>query len=159
MAGRASGVKMGDDGGGSLISPDGVAPSRIVGVSASYLPLHHKTQKKMVCKNMIVGYHNVGAPTCLHKQKVGKPSQHAAQPCAKAEGCVHDDLRADKLQKGWGFGVSAWNVDSLTGRAGELVEWHTFKKHDGEVVVAGFLELKAKDINCSGWEIRRDLMV
>jgi len=33
--GRASGVKMGDDGGGSLISPDGVAPSRIVGVSAS----------------------------------------------------------------------------------------------------------------------------
>jgi len=29
---RASGVKMGDEGGGSLISPDGVAPSRIVGV-------------------------------------------------------------------------------------------------------------------------------
>jgi len=38
----------GDDGGGSLISPDGVAPSRIVGVSASvYLPLHHKVQKKI----------------------------------------------------------------------------------------------------------------
>jgi len=35
-AGRASSVKMGGDhGGGSLISPDGVAPSRIVGVSAS----------------------------------------------------------------------------------------------------------------------------
>ena len=30
---RASGVKMGDKGGGSLISPDGVAPSRIVSVS------------------------------------------------------------------------------------------------------------------------------
>ena len=31
----ASDVKMGDEGGGSLISLDGVAPSRIVGVSAS----------------------------------------------------------------------------------------------------------------------------
>jgi len=94
-----------------------------------------------------------------HKQKVGKPSQNAAQPCAKAEGCVHDDLRADKLQKGWGFRVDAWNVDSLTGRAGELIEWRAFKEHAGEVVVAGFLELKAKDISCSGWEVRRELMV
>ena len=33
--GRASGLKMGDKEGGSLISLDGVAPSRIVGVSAS----------------------------------------------------------------------------------------------------------------------------
>jgi len=32
--GRASGIKMGDDGGGLLISPDGVAPSRMVGASA-----------------------------------------------------------------------------------------------------------------------------
>jgi len=30
----------------ALVSPDGVAPSRIVGVSASvHLPLHHKVQK------------------------------------------------------------------------------------------------------------------
>ena len=35
MAGRASGVKMEDERGGSLISPDRVAPSWIVGVSAS----------------------------------------------------------------------------------------------------------------------------
>jgi len=33
-AGKVCGVKMGNDGGGSLISPDGVAPSRIVGVFA-----------------------------------------------------------------------------------------------------------------------------
>jgi len=45
----------------------------------------------------------------------GEPSQNAAQPCAKAEGCVHDNPMAHKLRKGW-------NVDSLTGRAGELVE-------------------------------------
>jgi len=36
-AGRESGVIMGYDGGGLLISPDGVAPSRIVGVSASII--------------------------------------------------------------------------------------------------------------------------
>ena len=35
MAGRASSVKMGDDGDGPLISPDGVALSWIVDVSAS----------------------------------------------------------------------------------------------------------------------------
>ena len=53
---------------------------------------------------------------------MGKPSQNVAQPFAKAEGCVQDDLRADKLWKGWGFRVGTWNADSLTGRAGELVE-------------------------------------
>jgi len=35
--------------------------------------------------------------------------------------------------------------------------WHALKKGDGEVVVAGSLELKAKDKSCSGWEVRRDL--
>jgi len=34
----------GDDGGGLLISPDGVASSRIVGVCLCYLPFHHKIQ-------------------------------------------------------------------------------------------------------------------
>jgi len=54
---------------------------------------------------------------------MGKPSPNAAQPDAKAEGCVYDDPpRADKLRKGWSFRVGAWNIDSLTGRAGELVE-------------------------------------
>jgi len=38
----------GIDGGGSLISPDGVVPTRIVGVSASCYPAqHHKVQKKL----------------------------------------------------------------------------------------------------------------
>ena len=76
----------------------------------------------MVGKGTIIGYHPVGTPTCLLKQEVGKPSQNAAQPCAKAVGCVYDDPRADKLQKGWRFRVGTWNVDSLTGRAGEQVE-------------------------------------
>ena len=37
-----------------------------------------------------IGLDPVGDPTCLRKQ-VGKPSRNAAQPYAKAEGCVHDD--------------------------------------------------------------------
>ena len=86
---------------------------------------------------------------------------NAAQHCAKAEGCVNDDPRGrrDALQEGWGFRVGTWNVDSLTGRAGELVEvwqiekwmWHIFKRQDGRVVGAGCF--------CSGWEVRRKLMV
>ena len=74
------------------------------------------------------------------------------------------------MQEGWGFQVGTWNVDSLTGRAGELVEvladrkvddwmWHVFKRQDGRVVGAGCLELEVKDTSCSGWEVRRNLMV
>jgi len=38
----------------------------------------------------------------------------------------------------------------------EKLTWHEFKKHDGKVVVASSMELKAKDVSCSGWEVRRD---
>ena len=42
---------------------------------------------------------------------------------SRSEGCVHDDPpRADKLRKGWAFRVGTWNIDSLTGRSGGLVE-------------------------------------
>jgi len=42
-------VKMGGDGGGSLISPDGVAPSRIVRVSASVIfPCTIKSRRKFL---------------------------------------------------------------------------------------------------------------
>jgi len=53
---------------------------------------------------------------------VRKPSRDTAQPCARAQGYVNNDLRADGLQKGWGFRVGTWNVDSPTGKAGEVVE-------------------------------------
>ena len=84
----------------------------------------------MACNN-IFGFNSVGAPTCLRKQEVGKPSLNAAQPDAKAEGCVHDDPpRADKLRKCWSFRVGTWNIDSLTGRSGELVEALTERRMD-----------------------------
>jgi len=35
--------------------------------------------------------------------------------------------------------------------------WHSFKKHNGEVVVTGSLKLKAKNISCSGWVVRKDM--
>ena len=77
----------------------------------------------MAYNNIDFGFNPVGAPTCLRKQEVGKPSLNAAQPYAKAGGCVHDDPpRAEELRKGWHFRVGTWNVDSLTGRSGELVE-------------------------------------
>ena len=41
----------------------------------------------MACNN-IFGFNPVGAPTCLRKQEVGKPSLNAAQPDAEVEGCV-----------------------------------------------------------------------
>jgi len=94
---------------------------RIVGVSACVISILLQNIQKMANKDMTFGYHPVGAPTCLHKQEVRKPRWNTAQPCARAYGCVKDDLRADGLQKGWGFRVSNWNVDSLTGRAGEVV--------------------------------------
>jgi len=45
----------------------------------------------------------VGTPHAYVKQEVGKTSRNAAQLCARAQGCVNDDLTADGLQKGWGF--------------------------------------------------------
>ena len=77
----------------------------------------------MMAYNNAIGLDPVGDPTCLRKQKVGKPSRNAAQPYAKAESCVYEDpSRADELRKGWSFRVGTWNIDSLTGKAGKLVE-------------------------------------
>jgi len=111
--------------GWGAVGSDGVASTRTVGSSASIIfPCSTKVQKIfMIACNNIFGFNFVVAPTCLRKQEVGKPSLNAAQPDAKAEGCVHDDPpTADKLRKGWAFRVGTWNIDSLTGRSGELVE-------------------------------------
>ena len=48
MTGRASGIKMGDEGGGLLISLDGVAARLIVGVPTSDIsPCTIKVEKKL----------------------------------------------------------------------------------------------------------------
>jgi len=90
----------------------GWQPIRIVGVSACVIFILLQKIQKMANKDMTFGYHPVGAPTCLCKQEVWKLCQNAAQPCA----------RVDELRKGWGFQIGTWNGDSLSDRAGEVVE-------------------------------------
>ena len=112
-------------GGGVAVSSVGVAPTCTVGASASIFFLCSTKPRRifMMAYNSDIGLDPVGDPTCLRKQKVGKPSRNATQPYAKAEGCVYEDpFRADGLRKGWPFRVGTWNVESLTGRSGELVE-------------------------------------
>jgi len=118
---------MGGCGCGVVVSPDGVAPTRTAGASAFIITpgsiKKSRRMRMMAYNNIDFGFNPVGTTTCLRKQEVGKPSMNAAQPYAKAGGCGHDDPpRADKLRKGWPFRVGTWNVDSLTGRSGELVE-------------------------------------
>ena len=61
-------------------------------------------------------------PHAYDKQEVENARPTVAQHCAKANRCVHDGKKPDKPQKGWVFRVGTWNVDSLTGRAGEVVK-------------------------------------
>jgi len=60
------------------------------------------------------------------------------------QGYVNDDLTADGLQKGWGFQVGTWNVDSLTGRTGEVVDALSDRKVD----VACIQETRWKGNGC-----------
>ena len=48
-------------------------------------PTPQKSRRMMACNNNCA-YNPVGAPTCLRKQEVWKPSLNAAQPYSKAEG-------------------------------------------------------------------------
>jgi len=41
-----------------------------------------KSRRMMAYNNIDFGFNPVGAPTCLRKQEVGKPSLNAAQPYA-----------------------------------------------------------------------------
>jgi len=120
VPGRASGVKMvGWQRWGYQLVWMGWPPSRLLVRLLVFSSLCTRKPRRWRA-DAIVGYHPVGAPTCLHKQEVGKPNQNAVQLCARVQGCVNDDLRADGLSKGWGFWVDSWNVDSLTCRAGNV---------------------------------------
>ena len=69
----------------------------------------------MAYNNIDFGFNPMGAPTCLCKQ-VGKPSLNAAQPCAKAGGCVHDDPpRSDKLRRAGSLGLVPGMLTHLQG--------------------------------------------
>ena len=77
-----------------------------------------RNENVMLCDINDIGLDPVGAPHAYEKQEVGKPSRNAAQP-----GAVYEDpYRGDELRDGWAFRVGSWNIESLTGRSGELVE-------------------------------------
>jgi len=94
--------KMGGVGVGASLVRMGWRPLRLpVPLPPLSPPAPQKSRRMMAYNNIDFGYHPVGAPTCLRKQEVGKPSLNAAQPYAKAEGCVHDDPpKAEELRKG-----------------------------------------------------------
>ena len=79
---------LGGCGDGSPLVSVGVAPIGTVGAfRLHYLPLApQKSRTTMMAYYKNDGLDPVGAPTCLRKQEVGKPSRNAAQPCA-----VYDD--------------------------------------------------------------------
>jgi len=96
---------------GAPVSLNGVVSSWIVHASAS--PCTIKLSR-WHAKIQLLGITPWMPPHAYANRRWGKPSQNAEQLFAEAEGCVHEDLRANKLQKGRGFWVSTWNVDSLT---------------------------------------------
>ena len=75
VAGRASGIKtVGMAEVGAPISKyRWVASIQIVGASALLSSLWPEKKQKMVSNDMIIGRH-MGAPTCLPKQEMRKPS-------------------------------------------------------------------------------------
>jgi len=84
----------------------------------------------MANKDMIFGITPWAPPHASANRRLEKPSWNAAKPCARAHGYVNDDLRADGLWKGCGFLVGTCSVDSLTGRAGKVVEALSDRKVD-----------------------------
>jgi len=52
----------------------------------------------------------------------------------RVQGYVNDVLKADGLRKCWGFRVGTSNVDSLTGRAGEVVKALLDRKVDSACI-------------------------
>jgi len=142
VPGRASGVKMvGMAEVGTPISLDGVAFRDCWCICLFFFTLYQKIQ---MAKKDDLWVLPRGCPMLLRKQEVRKPSQNAAQPCARAQGYVNDDLRADGLWKGWRFWIGTWNVDSLTGKSGEVVEALLYRKVD----VACIHETQWKGSDC-----------
>ena len=84
-----------------------------------------------------------------------------------AQRCEHDGDKLDKLWEGWALRVSTCNIGSCTTRVCELVDVLANRWIDIACVQEiswqskglEFLVLKAKDINCFGWEVRSKLMV
>jgi len=89
----------------------GLQSIRIVGASVCYL---HFAPENPEDGDTMIRHLGVTPWKPPHAYANGA-GRNAAQPCARTQGYVNDDLRADGLWRSWDF-------DSLTGRAGEVLE-------------------------------------
>jgi len=78
------------------------------------------------------------------------PTQTGGEEILLECSCVNHYRRVDGMRKGWGFQVSTWNVDSLTGRAGEVVEAWSDRKVD----MACVQETRWKGSSCKFYETK-----
>lgn len=73
-------------------------------------------------KNVIKVYAIQVFPYSYDKQEVGDPRTTTAKHCTKAMHCVYRGDKPVKLQNGWVFRGSTWNVNSITSRTGDAVK-------------------------------------
>jgi len=66
--------------GATLVQMGWPPPGVSVPLPPLLFPAPQNPEISMMATTNIDGYHPVGAPTCLRKQEVGKPSLNAAQP-------------------------------------------------------------------------------
>jgi len=92
-----------------------------------------------------VSVHSNSETHIHHTSGGGETQLECITSCAKAQGYVSDYLRADGPWKGWVFQVNTWNVESLTGRAGEVVEALLHRKGD----IACIQEIRCKVVDAS----------
>jgi len=85
----------GDGKGGAQISLDGVAVHPDCGcVCLCYLHFPRENPEDGE-QRYNIWVSPVGAHPCLRKQEVRRPSQNAAQPCARAHGYVNDHISGE----------------------------------------------------------------
>ena len=92
----------GDGRGWAPISQDGVAlhPDCWC-ICLFYLHFVQKIQK-MANKDMTFGHHPMGPPHAYANRRWGNPAR-TQHNTVLGRSCVNDDLRADGVQKGWGY--------------------------------------------------------
>jgi len=80
---------------------------------------------------MILGVTPWAPPHAYANRRWGNPARTQHNTVLRQR-VVNDDprRRRDALREGWGFWFGTWNVDSLTGRAGKLIEVLADRKVD-----------------------------
>ena len=102
----------------------------IHGASACVIFILLQEIQKMANKDITFGYHPWAPSHAYANRRWVNPAGTQHNPMLWRRVMLIMTLKADGLQKGWGFRVGTRNVDSLTGRAGEVVEAFSVRKVD-----------------------------